>query len=106
MTPSRAAQRIEFGDDANGRNTGGYGFCNGFGTTPTDYLIVCGVLALMVFGTIAASSRNVVEAVLFAVVLMYACEILVGSTADSSGRRLLQYSTLGTLLIVLVRGVL
>ena len=36
MTPSRAAQRIEFGDDANGKNTGGYGFCNGFGTTPTE----------------------------------------------------------------------
>src|SRR5262249_60832833 len=36
VTSSRAAQRIEFGDDANGRNTGGYGFCNGFGTTPTE----------------------------------------------------------------------
>jgi hypothetical protein len=36
---------------------------------------------------------------------MYACEILVGGTPGSPGRRLLQYSTLGTLLIVSLRGV-
>jgi UDP-GlcNAc:undecaprenyl-phosphate GlcNAc-1-phosphate transferase len=76
-----------------------------FGTTPTDYLIVCGVIALTVFGSIEVNSRNVVEAVLFATVLMYACEILIGGTPGSSGRRLLQYSTLGTLLIITVRGV-
>ena len=75
-----------------------------FGTTPTDYLIVCGVIALTVFSSIEVNSRNVVEAVLFATVLMYACEILVGDSPGSGGRRLLQYSTLGTLLIVAVRG--
>src|ERR1700722_18084489 len=36
VTPSFAAQRIEFSDDAKGRNSGGCGFCSGFGTTPTD----------------------------------------------------------------------
>jgi UDP-GlcNAc:undecaprenyl-phosphate/decaprenyl-phosphate GlcNAc-1-phosphate transferase len=77
-----------------------------FGTTPTDYLIVCGVVALAVFGSIEVRSRGVVEAVLFAMVLMYACEIIVASTAASSSRRLLQYSTLGTLLIITLRGVL
>jgi UDP-GlcNAc:undecaprenyl-phosphate/decaprenyl-phosphate GlcNAc-1-phosphate transferase len=77
-----------------------------FGTTPTDFLIVCGVVALSVFGSIEANSRNVVEAVLFATVLMYACEILVGTTPGTASRRLLQFSTLGTLLIVTLRGVL
>lgn len=77
-----------------------------FGTTPTDFLIVCGVVALSVFGSIEANSRNVVEAVLFATVLMYACEILVASTPGTASRRLLQLSTLGTLLIITVRGVL
>jgi hypothetical protein len=52
------------------------------------------------------SSRNVVEAVLFATVLTYACEILAGSTPGALSRRLLQYSTLGTLLIVALRGML
>jgi UDP-GlcNAc:undecaprenyl-phosphate GlcNAc-1-phosphate transferase len=77
-----------------------------FATTPTDFLIVCGVVALSVFGSIEANSRNVVEAVLFATVLMYACEIIVGSTPGTASRRLLQFSTLGTLLIVTLKGVL
>jgi UDP-GlcNAc:undecaprenyl-phosphate GlcNAc-1-phosphate transferase len=76
-----------------------------FGTTPTDYLIVCGVVALTVFGSIEVNSRYVVEAVLLATVLSYACEILVASTPDSSGRRVLHYATLGTLLIITFRGV-
>jgi len=77
-----------------------------FGTTPTDFLIVCGVIALAVFGSIEVNSRNVVEAVLFATVLMYACEIIVGSTPGTASRRVLQFSTLATLLIVTARGVL
>ena len=77
-----------------------------FGTTPTDYLIVCGALALLVFGSIDVNARSVVEAVLFATVLMYACEIIVGTTAGTSGHRLLQFSTLATLLIISLRGVM
>jgi UDP-GlcNAc:undecaprenyl-phosphate GlcNAc-1-phosphate transferase len=77
-----------------------------FGTTPTDYLIACGVAALMVFGTIEVNSRSVVEAVLFAIVLMYACEIIVGSPPGSPSRRVLQFSTLGSLLIITLRGAL
>jgi UDP-GlcNAc:undecaprenyl-phosphate GlcNAc-1-phosphate transferase len=76
-----------------------------FGTTPTDYLIVCGVVALTVFGSIEVNSREVVEAVLLATVLSYACEIIVGAAPHSVGRRLLQYSTVGTLLIITLRGV-
>jgi UDP-GlcNAc:undecaprenyl-phosphate/decaprenyl-phosphate GlcNAc-1-phosphate transferase len=77
-----------------------------FGTTPTDYLIVCGVVALMVFGSIEVNSRAVVEAVLLATVVSYACEVIVSAAPQSAGRRLLQCSTLGTLLIMAVRGVL
>ena len=65
-----------------------------------------GVVALLVFGSIDVNSRSVIEAVLFATVLMYACEIIVGTAAASSSRRLLQCSTLGTLLIITLRGVL
>jgi UDP-GlcNAc:undecaprenyl-phosphate GlcNAc-1-phosphate transferase len=77
-----------------------------FGTTPTDYLIVCGVVALTVFGSIEVNSREVVEAVLLATVLSYACEIIVGTAPHSPGRRVLQLSTVGTLLIITLRGVL
>ncbi|MBV8144375.1 MAG: undecaprenyl/decaprenyl-phosphate alpha-N-acetylglucosaminyl 1-phosphate transferase [Gammaproteobacteria bacterium] len=77
-----------------------------FGTTPTDYLIVCGVVALMVFGGIEVNSRAVVEAVLLAPVLSYACEVIVGTAPRSACRRLLQCSTLGSLLIIALRGVL
>jgi UDP-GlcNAc:undecaprenyl-phosphate GlcNAc-1-phosphate transferase len=77
-----------------------------FGTTPTDYLIVCGVVALTVFGAIEVNSRAAVEAILFATVLMYACEIIVGGASDTASHRVLQFSTLGTLLIITLRGVL
>ena len=77
-----------------------------FGTTPTDYLIVCGVLALLVFGSIDVGSRNVVEAVLFAIVIIYACEIIVGGSSGKSSGRLLQVSTLSTLLIITLRAVM
>ena len=77
-----------------------------FGTTPTDYLIACGVVALVVYGSVEANSREAVEAVLLATVLMYACEIIIVSTPESSGRRLLQFSTLAALLIITLRGVL
>ena len=76
-----------------------------FETNPTDYLIACGVVALLVSGGIGLSSRNVVGAILLAIVLMYASEIIVGSGQGSTGRRWLEYSTLGTLLIISVRGV-
>jgi UDP-GlcNAc:undecaprenyl-phosphate/decaprenyl-phosphate GlcNAc-1-phosphate transferase len=77
-----------------------------FGTTPTDYLIVCGVVALTVFGSIEVNSREVVAAVLLATVLSYACEIIVGTEPQSAGRRVLQCATIGTLLIITLRGVL
>ncbi len=77
-----------------------------FETTPTDYLIACGVVALLVCGAIGISSRNFVEAILLATVLMYASEIIVGTGRGSRARRWLECSTLGALLIISLRGVL
>lgn len=72
-----------------------------FGTTPTDYLIVVGVVALTVFGGVDAESRSLVELVAYATVLLYACEVVI-----TVARRLhlLQASTLVALTIMVVRG--
>jgi UDP-GlcNAc:undecaprenyl-phosphate GlcNAc-1-phosphate transferase len=77
-----------------------------FGTTPTDYLVVCGVLTLTVFGSMEVNSRAVVAAVFFATVLSYSCEVIVGANPESLGRRVLQFSTVGALLIIGLRGAL
>ncbi len=77
-----------------------------FGTTPTDYLIACAAAALVVYSSIDTGAANVVEAVLLATVLMYACETILASAATGSSGRVLQFSTLGTLLIISLRGVL
>lgn len=77
-----------------------------FETTPTDYLIACGVVALLVCGAIGISSSNLVEAVLLATALMYASEIILGSGRGDRTHRWLECATLGTLLIISLRGVL
>jgi UDP-GlcNAc:undecaprenyl-phosphate GlcNAc-1-phosphate transferase len=77
-----------------------------FRTTPTDYLIVCSVLALTAFGSVELHSAKVVEALLFATVLMYACEVIVASAPAGARGRVLQISTLATLLIITLRGTL
>ena len=77
-----------------------------FRTTPTDYLIVCSVLALTVFGSVELHSGKIVEAGLFATVLMYACEVIVASSPAGARGRVLHLSTLATLLIITLRGTL
>ncbi len=74
-----------------------------FGTTPTDYLIVFGVVALAVSGTIDINSRGIVELVVFTTVLLYGCEVAIGIAARAG---LLQVSALATLTIMALRGVL
>ncbi len=74
-----------------------------FGTTPTDYLIVFGALALTVFGSIDMSSRSIAELVVYAIVLLYGCEILYGCIARRWGT--LQLATLATLGVIALRGV-
>ena len=76
-----------------------------FGTTPTDYLGVFGILALIAFGIADVGSRTIVELVAYAIVLLYGCEIVLGRAA---ARRwpLLHVSTVATLTILAFRGAL
>jgi UDP-GlcNAc:undecaprenyl-phosphate GlcNAc-1-phosphate transferase len=74
-----------------------------FGTTPTDYLIVFGILALTVFGSIDIGSHAVVELVFYATVLMYGCEVVIDRSAY---RPMLHVSTLVTLAVLAIRGAL
>jgi UDP-GlcNAc:undecaprenyl-phosphate/decaprenyl-phosphate GlcNAc-1-phosphate transferase len=75
-----------------------------FGTTPTDYLILFAVLALLLFGNLDIRSRALVEIVVYAVVMLYACEVLIGLT--SRRWNALHLSTLAALTIMAIRGVL
>jgi UDP-GlcNAc:undecaprenyl-phosphate GlcNAc-1-phosphate transferase len=75
-----------------------------FGTTPTDYLILLIVVALLVLGNIDIGARTLVEVVVYAVVLLYSCEVLIGVT--SRRWNALHLSTLAALTIMAVRGAL
>lgn len=73
-----------------------------FGTTPTDYLIVFGIIALVVFGTIDINSRSVVELVAYTTVLLYGCEVVISVARRSPW---LHGAALTALTIMAVRGV-
>jgi len=73
-----------------------------FRTTPTDFLIVFGMLTLMVLGQINLESRTTVDLVIFSTVLLYGSEILIGQATRR--RTLLLTSSCATLLIIAVRG--
>jgi UDP-GlcNAc:undecaprenyl-phosphate GlcNAc-1-phosphate transferase len=75
-----------------------------FGTTPTDYLVVFGVLALIVFGAVDTSSRAIVELVVYATILLYGCEVVLGR--GSQRWPVLHVSTFATLAILALRGML
>jgi UDP-GlcNAc:undecaprenyl-phosphate GlcNAc-1-phosphate transferase len=72
-----------------------------FGTTPTDYLIVFGVIALAVFGSIDIDSRSIVELVAYTTVLLYGCEVAISVTRRT---RVLHAAALAALMIMAVRG--
>lgn len=73
-----------------------------FGTTPTDYLIAFGVLALVVFGGIDVKARETVQIIMYAVVLLYACEAILGRYAGKW--HILNIATVACLLAMTVRG--
>jgi len=73
-----------------------------FGTTPTDYLIGFGVLALVIFGGIDVRARETVQIIMYAVVLLYACEAILGRYAGKW--HVLNLATMLCLLIMAVRG--
>jgi len=72
-----------------------------FRTTPTDFLIVFGLLTLMVLGLINVGSRDTVDLVIYATVLLYGSEVLIGQA--SRRRMVLWASTLVTLLVLALR---
>jgi UDP-GlcNAc:undecaprenyl-phosphate GlcNAc-1-phosphate transferase len=74
-----------------------------FATTPTDYLVVFGMLALIAFGVVDTSSRDIVEFVAYATVLLYGCEVVLGR--GTQRWPMLHVSTLATLTILAFRGV-
>lgn len=73
-----------------------------FGTTPTDYLIAFGVLALVVFGGIDVKARETVQIIMYSVVLLYACEAVLGRKTGK--RHVLNAATAVALLGMAVRG--
>lgn len=75
-----------------------------FGTTPTDYLIVFGVLAIAFFGNTYIAARDTAQLVVFSVVLIYASEVLI--SRGRSRWHILNLGTLATLLVMAVRGLL
>lgn len=75
-----------------------------FGTTPTDYLITFGALALAAFNSGSSTTGITVQFVSYVVVLFYGCEVIIGRMA--SRWHVLNWSTLATLLIVASRGLL
>lgn len=75
-----------------------------FGTTPTDYLIVFGVLAVAAFGYTDITAKTTCELVLYAVVLLYGSEVIFGRM--TSRWHILNLSTLAVLGILGLRGLL
>lgn len=73
-----------------------------FGTTPTDYLIVFGVIAFAAFGNTNAEARDTVELVIYSIVLLYGCETVIGQV--TSRWHVLHLATMGSLLTMAVRG--
>jgi len=73
-----------------------------FGTTPTDTLILLVVLALLVLGNIDIGLHTLAEIVVYAVVLLYACEVLIGRTSRRWNS--LHLATLASLTIMAFRG--
>jgi len=49
-----------------------------FGATPTDFLMVFGVLALIAFGSIDVRTMETVQFVSYVITLFYACEVVLG----------------------------
>ena len=73
-----------------------------FGATPTDYLFVFGVIALVVFGGIDIRARETVQMVMFSIVLLYAYEAVL-SMAQKRWNAI-SVSTVVCLLTLAIRG--
>ena len=75
-----------------------------FHATPTDYLIVFGLITIAFFANEHFVARDTSVLLIEAVILLYGCQLLI---EQRSGRRsLLNVSTLGALGVLAVRGLL
>lgn len=75
-----------------------------FSTTPTDYLIVFGVIAVALFGNTYVEARDTAQLVVYAVVLIYGSEAIL---SRQLGRwHLLNLVTLASLTLLAYRGLL
>ncbi len=73
-----------------------------FGTSPTDYLIVFGVLAIALFGNSYIAARDTAQLVVFSVVLIYGSEVIISRL--QSRWHILNLATLAGLAILAMRG--
>jgi UDP-GlcNAc:undecaprenyl-phosphate/decaprenyl-phosphate GlcNAc-1-phosphate transferase len=73
-----------------------------FGSTPTDYLIVFGLLALLVFGGIDSTARATVQTIIYSVVLLYGCEAMLWHQTQRFNS--LTFATIISLTTLAVRG--
>ena len=60
------------------------------------------LLALLIFGNVDIGARALVEIVIYAVVLLYSCEVLINLTVRRWN--VLHLSTLASLTIMVLRG--
>ncbi len=74
-----------------------------FGTSPTDYLIILGVIALVVFGRGHADAHRTVELMVYSIVVLYGCEVIVERDRE---RRALHWAATVALLVMFARSVL
>lgn len=75
-----------------------------FQTTPTDYLILFGLLALVAFDSIDIRDGATAQFVTYAILLFYGCELIVSRIA--TGRHAFHWSILAVLLILALRPLL
>ncbi len=75
-----------------------------FQTTPTDYLILFGVLALVAFDSIDIRDGATAQFITYAILLFYGCELIVSRIAVS--RHVFHFATLAVLVILSVRPLL
>ncbi len=75
-----------------------------FDTTPTDYLIGFVLIALVVFAGFEPRLRPVVQIIVYAVVLLYGCEVMMGAAARRGHS--LQVAAILTLTIIAARGLI
>jgi len=73
-----------------------------FSTTPTDFLVAFGVVALVLFNRSGISANTTTQFVTYAIVLFYGCEVITERMA--SRWHLLNWAALATLAIAGYRG--